>query len=220
MPPPAATPTATGSTTTRVETTPAVAPASRSANQPPATQEVPATAQPVQAPQPQASRPVTPAHPTRRPLISGTSLSELLASGGNLPDPDGSEKQNGPSGPQEIDPDSERKLQNARDAILKLIGEKRPRFVAAFEQMEIHGHTITVHVPTPDLHDEVLRSKTELLLRVMELAGIGGRIDLEVTVDEQVRAVRPIKLEDRVRYLSEKNPLVVELRKALDLELE
>ena len=38
--------------------------------------------------------------------------------------------------------------------------------------------------------------------------------------NEQIRAARPIKLEDRVRYMTEKNPLVAELRKALDLEVE
>lgn len=41
-----------------------------------------------------------------------------------------------------------------------------------------------------------------------------------MTVNEQVRATRPIRLEDRVKYLTEKNPLVAELRKALDLEVE
>ena len=35
-----------------------------------------------------------------------------------------------------------------------------------------------------------------------------------------IRAARPIKLEDLVRYITEKNPLVAELRKALDLEVE
>lgn len=39
-------------------------------------------------------------------------------------------------------------------------------------------------------------------------------------MDEQIRAARPIKLEDRVKFITEKNPLVAELRKALDLEIE
>ena len=43
---------------------------------------------------------------------------------------------------------------------------------------------------------------------------------IEITVDEQIRAARPIKLEDRVKFITEKNPLVAELRKALDLEIE
>lgn len=161
-------------------------------------------------------------HSGRKPLISGTSLSELLASGGHLSqaaEAAADEKQ--PAAEEaEVDPDSERKLLAARESILRLIGEKRPRFVAAFEQMAVRGNRIEVHVASPDLRDEILRSKTELLLQLREVAGVKGRIDLEAVVDEQVRAARPIKLEDRVRYINEKNPLVAELRKALDLELE
>ena len=75
-------------------------------------------------------------------------------------------------------------------------------------------------VPTAALREEMLRTKTEMLMRIVELAGIHGTIDLEVKVNEQIRASRPIKLEDRMRYITEKNPLVAELRKALDLEAE
>lgn len=33
-------------------------------------------------------------------------------------------------------------------------------------------------------------------------------------VNEEIRAARPIKLEDRVKHMTEKNPLIAELRKA------
>ena len=94
------------------------------------------------------------------------------------------------------------------------------RFVPAFEQMLFRGDTIAVSVPTTELRDEILRSKTGMLMRIAELAGVTGRIELEITVNEQIRAARPIRLEDRVKYITEKNPLVAELRKALDLEVE
>ena len=107
-----------------------------------------------------------------------------------------------------------------RDRILQLIRERRPRFVAAFELMTVRGNTLSVSVPTTELRDEILRSRTAMLLRIAEMAGITGRIELEVTVDEQIRAKRPIRLEDRVKYLTEKNPQIAELRRALDLEVE
>ena len=66
----------------------------------------------------------------------------------------------------------------------------------------------------------MLRSKTAMLLRIAELAGVTGMIDLEIAVDETVRAARPIRLEDRVKHLTDKNPLLTELRRALDLEVE
>ena len=153
------------------------------------------------------------ARPWRSPL--GTSLSELLAT----TDP-AVEAEEATAAAPVIDPQSEAKLQRAREAIFALIREKRPRFVAAFEQMQFIGNTICVSVPTAALREEMLRSKTEMLMRIVELAGIHGTIDLEVKVNEQIRASRPIKLEDRMRYITEKNPLVAELRKALDLEAE
>ena len=166
-----------------------------------------------------------PAQPTpgmkRRPLISGASLSKLLASAGGDPDEEPSDGET-PDEPEtvRIDPDCAEKLEHARGRILNLIKEKRPRFVPAFELMAFRDNTISVSVPTTELREEILRSKTGMLMRIAELAGIEGMIELEVTVNEEIRAARPIKLEDRVRYITEKNPLVAELRKALDLEVE
>ena len=157
----------------------------------------------------------------RRPLISGASLSELLASAGGDPDEELSDGET-PDEPEtvRIDPDCAEKLEHARGRILNLIKEKRPRFVPAFELMTFRDNTISVSVPTTELREEILRSKTGMLMCIAELAGIEGMIELEVTVNEEIRAARPIKLEDRVRYITEKNPLVAELRKALDLEVE
>ena len=165
--------------------------------------------------------PQTAPAPARRPLISGASLSELLASAGSDPDEELSDGET----PDEaevvtVDPECAEKLEHARSRILNLIKEKRPRFVPAFELMTFRDNTISVSVPTSELREEILRSKTGMLMRIAELAGIEGMIELEVIVNEEIRAVRPIKLEDRVRYITEKNPLVAELRKALDLEVE
>ena len=174
-------------------------------------------------PQPAPARPAvqTVPAPARRPLISGASLSELLASAGSDPDEELSDGES----PDEaeaatVDPECAEKLEHARSRILNLIKEKRPRFVPAFELMTFRDNTISVSVPTTELREEILRSKTGMLMRIAELAGIEGMIELEVIVNEEIRAVRPIKLEDRVRYITEKNPLVAELRKALDLEVE
>ena len=198
---------------------------------------------PVPAPQPAAPRPETPAQPAaapgpapapaarpeaskpapqpvRRPLISGTSLSELLASAGSNPDEEPSEQETAEPEVATIDPECERKLERAREKILNLIRERRPRFVPAFELMRVQGNTISLSVPTSELREEILRSKTGMLMRIAELASITGAIELEVVVNEEIRAARPIKLEDRVKYMTEKNPLIAELRKALDLEVE
>ena len=155
----------------------------------------------------------------RRPLVSGTSLSAMIAAAG-APESDPAEAEKAVTAAPVIDPASAEKLEAARDRILQLIRERRPRFVAAFELMTVRGNTLSVSVPTTELRDEILRSRTAMLTRIARLAGIEGALELEVIVNEQVWATRPIRLEDRVKYLTEKNPLVAELRKALDLEVE
>lgn len=159
--------------------------------------------------------------PARRSLISGASILEMLASAGSDPDEELSDGES----PDEaeavtVDPECAGKLERARSRILDLIKEKRPRFVPAFELMTFADNTITLSVPTTELREEILRSKTGMLMRIAELAGVEGMIELEVVVNEEARAARPFKLEDRVRHITEKNPLVAELRKALDLEVE
>ena len=162
-----------------------------------------------------------PAKPARRPMISGTSLSELLAAGNAAPDAeDKNDEAEAEPEAMEVDPACEQKLERAREGILNLLRTKRPRFVPAFELMTVRGNTISVSVPTTELREEILRSKTGMLMRIAELAGVSGAIELEVIVNEEIKAARPIKLEDRVKYMTEKNPLIAELRKALDLEVE
>ncbi len=39
-------------------------------------------------------------------------------------------------------------------------------------------------------------------------------------MNEEIRAARPIKLEDRVKHMTARNPLLADLRRALDLEAE
>ena len=196
------------------------APATRPGPAAPIGTEVPAAdTRPAAAPQPVPQPEARPAGTARRPLISGTSLSDLLASAGN-PATQSEKTQDPEPAAATVDPECAAKLERARERILALIRERRPRFVPAFEQMLFRGDTIAVSVPTTELRDEILRSKTGMLMRIAELAGVTGRIELEITVNEQIRAARPIRLEDRVKYITEKNPLVAELRKALDLEVE
>ncbi|MBO5188566.1 MAG: DNA polymerase III subunit gamma/tau [Alistipes sp.] len=119
-----------------------------------------------------------------------------------------------------IDPRCAEKIEEHRYEVLALIREQRPRFVPTFEQMTLQGNTIRLSVPSQELHDEIQRNRTLLLTGIARTANVEGSIELEVTINEELRAARPIKLEDRVRYITEKNPLLGDLRKALDMEVE
>ncbi|MDE6069876.1 MAG: DNA polymerase III subunit gamma/tau, partial [Alistipes sp.] len=180
--------------------------------------------QPAQeAPKPAATKPAaeTPAaRSSRKPLISGTSLADLLAGSGSGAEESDEGEPEERMEDADFDPACGEKLERARGKILELIKARRPRFVPAFELMTFRDNVIAVSVPTAELREEILRNKTAMLLRIVELAGIEGAIDLEVTVDERIRAARPIKPEDKMKFLTEKNPAVTELRKALDLEME
>ena len=165
----------------------------------------------------------TPAPPT--PAVSGRSTVDefSIASLMNSASEEKSEK------PEEevkeqiktsFDPHSEQKIEERRRAVIEAILAERPRFVVAFEKMTVAGHTITVEVPSQTLYEEIMRSKTEILLTIARTAGVDGTLDLEVKVNEQIRAARPIKLEDRIKHMTEKNPMVLELKKALDMEYE
>ena len=196
-------------------------------------EETPQPQQPAQPSQPQQvtqpapeapkPKPAAPAAPrsSRKPLISGTSLSDLLASPEKTAEP-ATEAEPEPAAAAAPFEDAAcaEKLEQARERILELIKSRRPRFVPAFERMKFRNNAIQVSVPTRELHDEIVRNRTAMLIRIAELAGVMCPLRLEVTVNESIRASRPIKPEDKVKYLTEKNPVLTDLRKALDLEME
>ena len=122
--------------------------------------------------------------------------------------------------PSLYDPQSEAKIEACRAAVSKAVLQERPRVVVAFETMVVQGYTIKVEVPSQTLYEEIMRSKTELLMVIARTAGVAGSLELEVKVNEQVKVARPIKLEDRIQHMNEKNPLLAELKKALDMEYE
>jgi DNA polymerase-3 subunit gamma/tau len=121
---------------------------------------------------------------------------------------------------ESIDAQCEQKLQAHRSEILDYIERERPRLYAFFEQMTLANHTLTVLVPSESLKEEILRNKLDILPQVAQIAGVACTLELEVKVVETMKASKPIKLEDRIQYMSEQNPLFVEMRRVLDLEVE
>ena len=71
-------------------------------------------------------------------------------------------------------------------------------------------------VPNESLYDEVMNNLTDIRKRLGELSGVRTPVDFEVVIE----GLKPVKVEDRLRYLSQKNPLIGKLRQALDLDIE
>ena len=170
-------------------------------------------------PEPTTTPTQTAVRHTSRSSVAGFSIASLMDSAmeATLEKPKEEVKQ---QEPQAFDARSEQKIQERRAAVLEAILRERPRFVVAFEKMKVAGHTITVEVPSQTLYEEIMRSKTEILLTIARTAGVNGSLELEVKVNEQIKAARPIKLEDRIKHMTEKNPAVLELKRLLDMEYE
>ena len=220
--------------TQAAQTQPAVAPSTLqpTAATPPAPQQAEESrpvATPPQAPQSvveekaneateSAPAPAEPRTITRRTSLSGFSLSSLMGSSSQSAEQKQEEQQ--PTEQIHYDPATELKVTTHREAVIAAILEERPRFVVAFEKMKVKDHTILLEVPSHTLYEEIMRSKTEILLQIVRTAGIEGSLEMEIKVNEEIKVARPIKLEDRIRHMNEKNPHLAELKRVLDMEYE
>ena len=91
----------------------------------------------------------------------------------------------------------------------------------AFDTMKVDGNRLTIEAESEVLEDEIRHHKTAVLQMLADTAGINGMLELEIVRPVvEYRAPKPIRVEDRMAYLVEKNPMVNKLRKALELELE
>ena len=217
-------PVAPATTPTQTPITPPVQPKPRVTEQP-ATPKVETPK--VEAPKDATATASTPAQPQAQPQAAaprrisplGASLSSLLAAQ-QAPHDETHTEDTAKTEQVFLDPMCAEKIEAARSEVLDWIREQRPRFAPTFEQMTLENSTIRLSVPSRELHDEILRNKTLLLTGIARVAKVNGSIELEVAINEQLRAARPIKLEDRVKFLSDKNPLLNELRRQLDMEVE
>ena len=189
--------------------------------------------QPQSIPQPTQSQPKIETTPTpnrepsgNRPQsaapsrsgVSGLSIADLMRGVANTPKDD--EEPSAKSSDVTIDARSEEKINAVKDRVIKDILEERPRFVVAFESMQIEGHHIKVEVPTSQLYEEIMRSKTEILMQIAQTAGVTGMLELDIKINEQIKASRPIKLEDRIKFMTERNENILELKRLLDMDYE
>ena len=209
QPAPAATPTATVSAEPRVE------PKREQPAEPKAEQPAESTATNT-APNGTQTPPSTASHST----VSGPSIADLMRGVATASQSDEGEEQSTSSEQVVIDARSEAKVNAVKERVIKDILQERPRFVVAFENMQVEGHRIKVEVPTTQLYEEIMRSKTEILMQIAQTAGVTGMLELVIKINEQIRASRPIKLEDRIKFMTERNENILELKRLLDMDYE
>ena len=187
------------------------------APQPTPTAQEPAPApKAVATPQPKATVRTT----TSRTSISGTSISSLLGKVAPKSAEEGSE-QGTSSSLTSIDPLTEQKIANAREKFIAKLREQSVRLALAFDTMKVDGNRLVIEAESDVLEDEIRHHKTAVLQLLADTAGINGMLELEIVRPVvEYRAPKPIRVEDRMAFLVDKNPLVDKLRKALELELE
>ena len=120
-----------------------------------------------------------------------------------------------------IDPMTEQKIALVRDKFIAKLGEESVRLSLAYDTMRIDGNRVIIEAESDVLEEEIKRTKSATLHLLAEMASINGTLDIEIVRPQrEYRAPKPIRIEDRMAYLVEKNAVVKRLQKALELELE
>ena len=119
-----------------------------------------------------------------------------------------------------IDPSCEEKITLKRDAIVERIKRERPRISVAFLNFRAEGNVVRMAVPSRELHDEIMYEKADLQRIIAEVSDVKGLIEIEVEVNEQIKASRPITLEDRLKHLVAKNERLVDMIERMKLDAE
>lgn len=154
--------------------------------------------------------------------ISGTSIASILSTPKSVYDAVETDdaEDSGAAVNAAVDPESEQKITEHQERFIRNLNSERPRIAMAFHAMEVSGNKISLAVPTEALYEEIMRNRTEILTLLAELASVNGMIELDVVVKEDTTARRPIKVEDKLRYLTEQNPTLNLLRQRLDMDIE
>ena len=124
------------------------------------------------------------------------------------------EEEEGDEEPIEIDEDTETALIAGCARFSQELMQERPRMGVLFQDARVSGNCINLTVPNESSYDELMHSLAEMKYRLGELSG------LRVPIKANPKGLKPIKVEDRLRYLTDKNPLLTKLRKELELDVE
>ncbi len=119
-----------------------------------------------------------------------------------------------------VDPQSEAKLKAAKASYVERLMVTQPRYGVIFETMRVEANTVTVSVASREIGDDLLRGSREWMGELAAHAGVDGFIELKVVVNEKVKTAKPITLEDRLKFLTNKNAALVAMIEELGLDAQ
>ena len=186
-------------------------------------EETPSRSDAAPANGPSVSRPSASGQAPGRPTLTGLSLKDIMNGDGKKPEPAAEapvsepEAPGIPAEPAEV---TEEKIKTACAALSKELMEERPRLGAAFGSTAVRKNVIAFRVPNDTLKEEIERNTLELKKRLMEIGDIHGPVEFRILVEEDHSFVKPIRVEDKLKFLTDLNGHLTLFRKALDLDLE
>ena len=183
----------------------------------PAPQPTVATPQPAVAPA-QRTAPTAPARPATqssatKPLFGGSINAVLM---GQKP---GADSEEGEDKNEIFDPQCEAKINAKRSEFLSALNIQKPRLANALGSMVVSDHTIRATVMTEMVREELLRNSKELNTLLREVCGIEGSVVFDIEVVKSNAVLKPVKAEEKLRFLVERNGEVTNLIQSLDLDL-
>lgn len=118
------------------------------------------------------------------------------------------------------DPRSQEKILAHREEFLTELERQSPRMAYALKDMVVSGHTISTTVVTEMVKEELLRGRGEINTLLERICGLDGVVELDVVVSKSEANNRPVRSEDKFKFLSERNEELGTLIKELDMDYE
>ena len=152
-------------------------------------------------------------------ILSGRSISSILQTSTVTPETT-EETDNEEEQTVEIDADVETALTEGLKRLTEEMMHERPRIGIFCQDAQVEGNLVRMIVPNESAYDELSNCLTALKSRLGELSDVHVPIQIQVNIKASTKGLKPIKVEDRLRYLTEKNPVLNRLRKELELDVE
>lgn len=152
-------------------------------------------------------------------ILSGRSISSILQTSTVTPETI-EETDNEEEQAVEIDADVETALTEGLKRLTEEMMHERPRIGIFCQDAQVEGNLVRMIVPNESAYDELSNCLTALKSRLGELSDVHVPIQIQVNIKASTKGLKPIKVEDRLRYLTEKNPVLNRLRKELELDVE
>ncbi|MDL2230684.1 hypothetical protein LJB87_02705 [Alistipes sp. OttesenSCG-928-L06] len=196
---------------------PAVTPPQTPAASAPTAASAPAVTQTVPSPAPPKPKPA-PAGAS----ITGFSLKDALSAKASTPAEAQSEEEALAIDPTATpDEEVEKRLSEACTNIGNRFSQDgRPRLATAFSRVSVTLNRIGLIVPNENLKEEVERNMLDLKREIMEISGVKCAIEFDITVEADTSNDKPVKADDKLKFLTEQNAHLTAFRKALNLDIE